>query len=133
MSNVLELRGLRHGSGIKKQIIAGQDVMSFCLLYCDSDKTWKYADASSEDTMPASLLTLSRVPKGQIGSALFIGEIKNMRWNWAPKKLLYASRTPGRLTQTKPNIKGNQVQAVGIAITETLILFNPSYTLEEVT
>lgn len=132
MANVLDLTGLKKGSGFRVQVIAGQDVASRRLLYCDADKTWKYADASSEDTMPATVLTLSRIKNGQRGRTLFIGEINSNKWNWTPKQPLYVSTTPGEMTQTRPDSTGDQVQVVGLALTETLILFNPNYIIVEV-
>lgn len=132
MTNTMDLTGLKKGSGFKAQVIAGHDVAPRRLLYCDTDKTWKYADASSENTMPATVLTLSRIRKGQRGKTLVIGEINSNKWNWLPKKPLYTSKTPGAMTQTRPDSTGDQVQIVGLALTETLILFNPNYVIVEV-
>lgn len=132
MGNVMDLTGLKKGSGFRIQVIAGHDVASHRLLYCDTNKTWKYADASSEDTMPAAVLTLSRIKKGQRGKTLFIGEINSNKWSWMPKNPLYVSKTLGEMTQTRPDSTGDQVQVVGLALTETLILFNPNYVMVEV-
>ncbi|GAH38086.1 unnamed protein product, partial [marine sediment metagenome] len=47
--------------------------------------------------------------------------------------LLYVSRaTPGLMTQTLPVLAGEQVQVVGIALQEKIILWNPSYELVEI-
>jgi len=132
LTGSLELSGMKRGAGLKFQVIVGHEVIKRRVLFCDSDKKWRYADASSENTMPASALTLSRVRENTRGKILFTGLINDISWNWTPKQPLYVSTIPGLLTQTVPNESGNLVQCVGVALTETLILFSPNYVMVEV-
>ena len=121
-----------NGSGFKTQGVGGENVPSHRLVYLADNGTWYQADASTDSTMPASAITCGGLLRNQQGELLLFGLISLNEWRWASRKLLYASKTPGFLTQTRPDVIGDQVQVVGLALTETLILFNPNYVIVEV-
>jgi len=130
MSYVVE--DLSKGSGLISYEVAGETLLKGKLVYLDSGGNWLYADASAEASMPAVGLTLEAIPAGVRGKILFIGKFQYSGWSFTPGSLLFASTSEGEISMTAPNQSGEQVQAVGKALSQTLILFNPSYVLVEV-
>lgn len=123
---------LTTGGGFTWRIIAGETLEKYKLVcFCSPNKII-YADASSESTMPAIALTMERIPAGTKGKILFIGIVNNNDWHFTPKSLLYVSSTPGEITVNPPMESGDQVQVIGQALTQTLIIIHPSYVLVEV-
>jgi hypothetical protein len=123
---------LPSGVGFVHQGIAGEDLLAYKLVYLSSGGVWLLADASTESTMPAVALTTRPASTGKSCGVLFYGLINNNAWNWMPHDLLYVSTTSGEITTSPPQLTGNQIQVVGMALTETLIIFNPTYILEVV-
>jgi len=127
MSYVLER--LSSGSGLKEQGTAGANLSQYKLVYMNSAGVYLYANASSEDTMPAIAITLESIPQGRQGSLLFFGLINNNNWDFTPGQLLYMDAVEGNISSTPPSQPGHQIQIIGKALQQTLIIFNPSYML----
>lgn len=125
--------GLTPSGGFTHQGIAGEDLPAYKLVYLSSDGVWLLTNASMESTMPAIALTIKPAFSGRSCGLLLHGLICNSAWNWAPRDLLYVSTMDGEIVTSPPLSGGNQVQVIGMAITETLIIFNPTYVLVEVT
>ena len=126
------LDALTSGGGFNQQGVAGETLPAYKPVYLSNAGTWKLADASSESTMPAAALTVEAIPSGKSGKILLVGIVQNNLWSWVPGNLLYVSTSTGEITITPPGTTGNQVQVIGIALSQTLIIFNPTYVLVEV-
>jgi len=123
------------GMGLKKKFVGGEDIGDHKLVYIASNGKCYHTNADSVSTMPVVGISCGAFSSESEGEILFLGLIKSDGWNWTTgggNGMLYASTSAGELTQTKPVSTGNQVQIVGIVITETLILFNPNYVVVEV-
>jgi hypothetical protein len=123
------------GMGLKKMMVAGEDIGSHKLVYVASDGKCYLSNANAVSTMPATGISCGEISNGGTGEILFLGLIGSTGWSWATggeSGLLYPSTDAGELTQSKPLVSGNQVQIVATVITENLILFNPNYVLVEV-
>jgi hypothetical protein len=121
-------------SGISVVLTAGEVLaLGNCVYLKGSDsRAWK-ALATATTTMPAIALATCATIAGSQYEFLLLGFMRNDAWVWTPGGLLYISRaTAGLLTQTLPAIVGEQVQVAGLAITATIILWNPSYELVEI-
>ena len=120
------------GSGIVVTDTVGEAVAVGDLLYMKSDGKWYKADADAATTMPAAGLAMEAKDADADCKILLFGFFRDDSWTWTVGGILYVSCTPGPPTQTAPSGTGDQVQVVGIAITATILLFNPSYELVEV-
>ena len=123
------------GMGIKKMMVAGEDIESHKLIYVASDGKCYLSNASSAALMPVTGISCGPISNGGTGEILFLGLISSVDWSWVTggvDAMIYPSTNAGELTQSKPLTSGNQIQIVATAITETLILFNPTYVLVEV-
>lgn len=121
--------------GLKKKFVSGEDIGDHKLVYVASDGKCYHTNANSVSTMPAVGISCGAIAEGEQGEILFIGLIGSHGWNWmmgGGNGMIYASTEAGEPTQTKPLSTGDQVQIVGVVITETLILFNPNYMLIEI-
>lgn len=120
------------GGGLTRQTLVGETFQAYELGCLNDVGVWVPSDATDESLMPALALSVSTVYAGTIGTFLLIGVVNNNEWRWNPGALLYASRTPGRITETRPDVTGDQVQFIGRALSSTLIIFVPSYVVIEV-
>lgn len=119
-------------SGLKSSLTFGESITFGQLLYQNSNGKLLLADADLSTTMPGICLALEIGIDTNIKSVLFTGFIKDNSWSWTVGGLIYASCTPGGLTQTAPAGSADQVQVVGIATHSTKIFFNPNYILIEI-
>lgn len=126
------IEALAGGGGLKKQGEAAAALTRTQLVYVDAEGHYDLANASLISSMPVVAITTERISVGQRGSLLFIGLLQSNTWSFIPNSLLYASTIPGEIATTPPNESGSQVQVVGIALSQTLIMFNPAYVLVEV-
>ncbi len=110
----------------------GEEMPPYTPVYMGAYNRWYPADASDINKMPVIGLTLDSLKIGQLGSVLLMGMITNTSWKWVPNQPIYTSTVAGELTQIPPTDSGNQVQVVAMAISETLIIFKPTYILVEV-
>lgn len=120
-------------SGVTAVLTAGAALTRGQAVYCGGDSKMELADADYAASMPIiALLCPATLAENVAGEFLLYGFFRDDTWTWAIGGLIYASCTPGALTQTAPIGSGDQVQVVGIAITATIILFNPDYVLVEI-
>jgi len=112
---------------------AGETLSAYDLCYLKSDgKYWK-ADADAASTMPSIALATAPINAEATGTFIRRGLVTNSAWNWSTiGGYIYASTTPGALTQMAPSGSGDQVQIVGIAVSATQIDFDPQLILIEV-
>ncbi len=116
------------GSGDFVRAIAGEDLGNRKLVYLDTTGTWSLADADAMASMPAVGLTMHAFTSGKPGWILTKGWIGLLTWAWIAGGAIYASTTPGELTQTKPSAQEYpNIQSVGIASTATQIRFAPGF------
>jgi hypothetical protein len=127
-----QINDLASGSGFLGKGVAGESLEAYKLAHLNSSGNWVYANASAESSMPAIGMTTGEIPSGKRGTFLLLGLVNNSAWNLTPGELLYASKTNGEITMTPPQESGDQVQVVGKVLSQTLIMFNPTYVLVEV-
>lgn len=120
------------GSGIIIQDTVGEAVSIGDILYMKNDGKWWKADADAATTMPGAGLAMEAETANQDCTILLFGFFRDDSWTYTAGGIIYVSITPGPPTQISPSGSGDQVQVLGIAITATVILFNPSYELVEV-
>jgi len=129
------IRDAVQGMGLKKIMVAGEAIESHKLVYVASNGKCYLVNADAVSTMPATGISCGPISEDGTGEILLLGLISSTNWSWATggiDSVLYASTQIGDITQMKPLQTGNQVQIIGTAITENLILFNPNYVLVEV-
>lgn len=103
-----------------------------------NDVKWGIADADAVATMPAIVIATATININNYGIFLLYGFVRNDEWDaWTEGGLLYADEstagTAGGMIQTHAGFgAGDQVQVLGIALQEKIILWNPSYELVEI-
>jgi len=124
MYPVLLLRG---GSGFFiDTIVGGESIEPKKLVYIDSDGKWRLCDSDIITKLPTTGITLDTVKNGLTGRVLVgWGFVGDESWNFTRGKKVYASGTPGELTQNVPDVPGAYFQMVGIAQAPKLIEFIP--------
>ena len=112
---------------IQVSLTAGENIAQYDACYVKSDGKVYKAKADAYTTMPATLIAQAAVSNGNAGNFMGYGYITNAGWAFTPGAYCYVSAgTGGLVTGTQPNLSGNQVQIVGIAITATQMSWNPS-------
>lgn len=119
-------------SGIIVNMTAGENLTfgSFCYLKSDG-KLWK-ADADAAATMPVTLMATATISAEASGLFLAQGFARDDTWAWTVGGLIYASTTPGALTQTAPSGSADIVQIVGVATHADRMYFNPQLVTVEI-
>lgn len=93
-------------------------------VYLNGSSQWVLADANGTGTTPALGLAVSTETTGNPVTVMTRGSVRNDAWAWTPGGLIYVSTTAGGLTQTQPATVGDEVQAVGYALTADIAIFN---------
>jgi hypothetical protein len=119
-------------SGLTFNGVAGEVLNAGYVCYLASDGKFYHADADAAATMPAVAMATAVINANTSGVFLLAGFYRSGYWIWTVGGVLYASTTAGELTQTAPSGSGDQVQKVGIALTEDIIIFNPDIAMAEV-
>jgi len=114
------------GSGFYENGTVGEAVTRNALVYQSAAGNWQLADADAVATMPVVGLSLAAIQANTRGKILKQGYVVNNIWTWTAGGEIYASTTPGVLTQTAPAGAGDVVQVVAMAINATTIDFNPA-------
>ena len=73
---------------------------------------------------------------GSVGEStliLFRGFVYNSAWNLTQGDPVFVGEALGEMQLTAPSDSGDQVQVIGIAYTDTILYFNPDYTVLEIT
>ena len=112
------------GSGFKVNERAGENLGNHKLVYRGVDGYWWLADADAVASMPVLGITMSAITTGMKGEILKWGYIGDNSWTWAAGAEVYASTTPGELTQIAPTGVEDIVQVVAIAVTDVIIEFH---------
>jgi hypothetical protein len=99
------------------------------VIYCAADFHYERADADSISTMPAVAMVLENGSGSK--KILLRGQVCNTGWNWV-SGTIYVHTDAGKLTQTVVSGTGDQVQAVGFALSAYTIYFNPNLVLIEI-
>lgn len=124
------------GSGILVVGRVGENVSAGDILYMKADGHYWKADADSVDTMPAKVMAMAAISASALGKLLHMGYFRHDDWDWTrgdgEANLLFASVTPGAMSQTQPAGSGDQVQVVGYVVTADIVFFNPCYELVEI-
>ena len=98
-----------------------------CPLYMAADGHWDEADADAVATAPALGLAMETGTGSK--KVLLWGIMRNDGWDFTTGpgelSLVYLSATVGTLTQTAPSGTGDVIQAVGSALSDGVLLFNP--------
>lgn len=120
-------------SGITAIMTAGTALALPNACYVGGDGKLELADADAAASMPIVCLACGVIAENATGEVLLLGVFRDDTWDWTPGGLIYASLTPGALTQDVSGYTtGDQVQVVGVAITADIILFRPSLELVEI-
>jgi len=102
------------------------------LCYMKSDsKFWKI-DANAEASMPGIAMALASIDADASGLFLLLGIARDDSWAWTVGGMIYASETPGAMTQTPPSTAGAFVQPIGIATHADRMLFKPDLSMVQV-
>ncbi|MHC1687960.1 MAG: hypothetical protein AB9879_09675 [Methanothrix sp.] len=101
------------------------------VCYIDSSGKARIAKADAMANANAIVVCVDTagISAGASGNYISYGKVKNAAWNWTAGGLIYLSTTGttgNTLTQTKPSGSGNVVQILGVALSATIILFQPS-------
>lgn len=102
------------------------------LVYLGTNGTMRNTDADSSASVPCIGITLEAITAGDYGLVLMKGWVYNSAWTLDEGKDVYVGTNAGDVTVTIPSGSGDQVQVIGIGISEDLLYFNPDYTLLEI-
>ena len=119
-------------SGLISSMVCGETIVFGNVGYLKSDGKLWLSSATSSTTMPVIAVALESGSANDSKQWLFNGFIRDESWDWTVGGVIYAATVSGSLTQTPVSATGNQAQAVGVALTQDTMLFNPSYVLVEV-
>ncbi len=118
------IKPLVTGDGLEVEGVAGEVLDKYNLVYIKGGK-WYKADRDAVLTMPGYGMVLSDLPITYKGVILLYGLISNPLWAWVDGPI-YASSTPGGLTQNPPTSAGFN-QAVGVAHGSDYMLLVPMW------
>ena len=117
-----QMHHVRRGSGFYIQGRAGEALAGKRLVYKNADGSWYYADADLAASMPSLGITMESARLGTAVSILTYGLIGSALWTWTVGGKIFASSTPGALTQVAPvGIR----QSLGYATKSNMIKFDP--------
>lgn len=102
------------------------------VLYWDSSGLVARADADASTTMPGVCFALNSTTATHNCLVLMQGWVYNSAWTLAEGDDVFVSTTSGGLTISAPSGSGDQIQVIGIGLTEDILWFNPDYTVLEV-
>lgn len=106
--------------------IAGEELAAFSLCYLGSDGKYYNADASAAGTMPGVVMCREAISQDAEGQFQRRGDCENPLWTWTTVGLLlYASTSPGCISDTPPIASGAQIQIVGQVLSATTIHLSP--------
>jgi len=103
---------------------AGENLSKGDVVYISSSRTVKKSFANL-GTLPCIGIAPKNISMGVTDNIIVLGNVNNDSWNWIPGELLYLDIISGGITQIPPTILNSYMQRIGIAITDTLIYFNP--------
>ena len=95
-------------------------------LFINSSGNLEEAQATGQSTMPCVALALD-TGTGSGKQVLFWGRLRDDSWSFTEGSYIYISATSGKIIDTKPSDSGDIVQVIGIALSPSILFFNPSY------
>ena len=113
----------RDGGGAFTDGVAGEALTSRDLVYLNASGEWVKASALDITNMPVIGMSMGDTPSGNRGNIFLQGFIGSSSWAWTPGGDLFAGGVAGALSQTVPEFTATQ--RMGVAVTATLIHFNP--------
>ena len=119
--------------GLTFEDTVGENVVYGDFLYLKTDGKWWKSDADAEASMPVEAMATETIAANASGVLLWQrGIARDDSWSWTPETELFASTTPGALTETRPSGSGDMVQSVAKSRTVTVIMFRPSPAMVEI-
>ena len=120
-------------SGITATMTAGAALAIGNACYVGGDSKLEKALATGATTMPAIALVTATIAENADGKVLLAGFFRDDTLSLTIGGMVYISKdTAGVLTSTAPSGAGQQVQAVGVAITAKIILWLPNLPMVEI-
>lgn len=104
----------------------GENVGRGDVVYLKADGKWWKADASGTATLPGVGLVITPGSADDTTEIMRSGVFRDDSFAYTVGAKLYVDTTPGVPTETAPSGSGDQVQAVGIAKSATVVIFDPS-------
>ena len=120
-------------TGLSAQLLAGGAIGAFqtvCVHTTAGEVV--ISDSNAIGTMPVIGIAPAAISDTATGTILLNGFIRDDSWSWTAGSILYASETAGAMTHTAPTTSGAFVQPLGVALTATVVLFQPSLSVVEV-
>mgnify|MGYP003651647518 FL=1 len=117
-------------TGISAQLLAGEAIAAFqtcCISTTAGDVI--VSDSNAIGTMPVVGIAPAAISNDAAGTVLLNGFIRDDSWSWTAGSILYASETAGAMTHTAPTTSGALVQPLGVALTATVVMFQPSLSI----
>jgi len=117
-------------TGLSAQLLAGATIAAFqtcCISTTAGDVI--VSDSNAIATMPVVGIATAGIANDATGTILLNGFIRDDSWSWTAGSILYASETAGAMTHTAPTTSGALVQPLGVALTATVVLFQPSLSI----
>lgn len=105
-------------------LTAGESLSFGDIVYMNSDSKVYKADNSNAAKFPGQMISGGDVGATATGKFYLLGTASLNSWTWTAGGLLYLS-TSGGMTQTAPT-GSSRLQILGVAINPTLIIFQPS-------
>ncbi|HNV61389.1 MAG TPA: hypothetical protein PKN54_00430, partial [Candidatus Cloacimonas acidaminovorans] len=113
---------------IVTDIVAGETVAFPNLVYLKSDGKWWKADADAIASCDLLGLALESKNADEACKVLLRGFVRDDDWNWTVAGKIYASVTPGGLSQTAVSGEDDVVAIIGYATHADRLYFNPDNT-----
>ena len=118
------------GSGIPitLQVVAGENLNQYELVYADSANSYVYKRGYNNSTLAKAevigvVTTTVGISQNQIGTVTVFGVITNLLWNLAPHTRQYLG-IAGGLTGTAPVSSSNYVVPCGFALSTSTLFLN---------
>ena len=118
-------------TGLSAQLLAGEALSAFQTVSISTTAgDVIVSDSNALGTMPViGICGGSAISNNATGTILLNGFIRDDSWSWTAGSILYASETAGAMTHTAPTTSGALVQPLGVALTATVVLFQPSLSI----
>lgn len=104
--------------------MAAEDLAIRCIVYVKADGQLALADATAEAKEAVGFVA-APYAAAALATYSLTGSIISGLAGLTPGATYYLNTTPGAITITPPSTVGNVVQAVGVALSATSLLFAP--------
>lgn len=111
---------------------AGESLSFGDFLYFNfSDGKWWKANASDSSTSRCRAIAVSSIGENSQGMLLIEGVIRDDSWSFTDSPV-WLSTTTGQATSIQPNLAGNQIQYIGMALNAVNLYFSPSQDISDI-